>query len=420
MAQDVTGGGGARGCSVESDRRQRYVYWGKFAVIYTAGVLAASSIGKIGPIAGALESDLGLSLDQVGLVASSVTTTAAVLGLVVGVLTRRLTKKPLLVGGLLVMALAGLIVSRASDFGPLLLARFAESVGYVLVVVAAPVLVMSLGDGPRQTAALAVWGTFLPVGLALGSFAGGVLSSVWDARGWLTLAATGTAVIMVVAWCTVPGGRPAAEGGRDRRERVDPAALRRFARPLALACGFATASATIVAMVTLLPSYLTQELGMPAARAGTLTGMVSFIGVAGGFYTSWLVRRGTPVARVFLAEVLMPVGTLIAFAQIGGTTVALFGAIIVALANEMVVAAVFAAVPLVARTADDVSTSSGLIAQLGSLGSLGGPPLAGLITVAFGGWWMIGMFTLVLCLVGFMLLRWSVRPGRGDRLQSGR
>lgn len=385
-------------------------YWSRFAVIYAAGVLAAASIGKIGPVAGSLRAELGLSLGQVGLVASSVTFTAAVLGLAAGVGTRRYAKKPLLLGGLLVMAVAGLAASHASSFGPLLLARLAESVGYVVVVVTAPVLVMSLGNGVRQTAALAVWGTFLPVGLALGSFAGGLLATALDARAWLALAAGALAVVTVITWFAAPRGDAAPSPEPGHRRTVDLRLLRRFARPLALAAGFATASATIVAMVAMLPTYLAEVHDIPAAQAGTLTGAVSLIGVAGGFTTSWLLRRGTRIGRVFAVGVFMPVGTLLAFTQLGGVGLSLTGAIVVALANEMVVAAVFAAVPLVARSGEDVSTTNGLIAQFGSLGSLGGPPLAGLIVLHAGGWWTIGPATLVTCLAGVLLLRWSVRP----------
>ncbi|WP_157745648.1 CynX/NimT family MFS transporter [Nocardiopsis gilva] len=384
-------------------------FWAKFSLIYAAGVFAAASIGKIGPISGDLRSDLGLSLDQVGLVASSVTATAAVVGVLVGLGSRRLAQKPLLLVGLAIMAVAGALVSRMSDFGPLVAARLAESVGYVIVVVAAPVLVMSLGEGRRRTAALAVWGTFLPIGLALGSFAGGIVASAFGWRVWLGAAAAAIACVAVVVAIAVPRREvttpeSVGSGGHDRFT------LRGFARPVALSAGFATASAAIVATVTMFPSFLQEVFDVPAAQAGTLTGAVSLVGVSGGFAAGWLLHRGKPVSQLFIAGVLVPLGATFAFLELGGVSMSLAGALVVAVTNELVVAAVFAAVPMVVRSTADISTTNGLVAQLGSLGTLAGPPLIGLVVIQAGGWWAVGPALAVPCLVGVVLLRTSVRP----------
>ncbi|MEU1628017.1 hypothetical protein ABZ746_22295 [Streptomyces sp. NPDC020096] len=199
----------------------------------------------------------------------------------------------------------------------------AESLGYVVVVIAAPVLLMRLGgSGRRTTAALAVWGTFMPVGLALGAFADGALL-----RG---------------------AGPGAAEPGADYRQTGG--GVRRLVQPTALALGFATISGAIVAFVAMFPSYLHERLGLPVADTGTLTGAVSFVGVAGGFASSWLLCRGANIAMVFTAGLLMPLGAFVAFAGVGG-----------------------------------IGTANGLVAQLGSVGSLAGPPVVGLAVGAAGG-----------------------------------
>ncbi|MBB6170744.1 MFS family permease [Nocardiopsis mwathae] len=63
---------------------------------------------------------------------------------------------------------------------------------------------MPLAEGRRRTAALAVRGTFLPIGLALGSFAGGIVASVFGWRTWLAAAAAAIACVAVVAAVAVP------------------------------------------------------------------------------------------------------------------------------------------------------------------------------------------------------------------------
>ncbi|MES4902217.1 MULTISPECIES: MFS transporter [unclassified Streptomyces] len=419
----------------ESGEQISHAYWWHFALIYLSGVMAATSIGRITPVSIDLEKDLGLSLGQVGLVASSVTAVAAVLGLAVSVALRPLDPRRALIGGLVVMGLAGLLVSRAGGFPLLLGGRLVESVGYVVVVIAAPVLILGLGDDGRRTVALAIWGTFMPVGLALGAFGGGLLSAGFGWRESLMVAAAATLVTAAAA-LRLPGagaresgpdgagpasrsaatesrdGDGAGDEGRarsgDRRARA-----RGLARPVALGAGFATISATIVTFVALYPTYLHDEFDVPTAAAGTLTGSVSFAGVAGGFAASVLLRRGARMKYLFTAALLMPVGAFAAFGSTGGLGISMTSAVLIAVTNELVVATVFAALPLVVRTSADVGVANGLVAQLGSVGSLAGPPLVGLVVTAADGWWAVGPTLLAGCAVGVVLLRAAV--GRGQQ-----
>ncbi|MDX3227859.1 MFS transporter [Streptomyces sp. ME19-01-6] len=408
----------------------RHAYWWHFALIYLSGVMAATSIGRITPVSIDLENDLGLSLGQVGLVASSVTAVAAVLGLAVSVALRPLDPRRTLIGGLVVMGLAGLLVSRAGGFPLLLGGRLVESVGYVVVVIAAPVLILGLGDDERRTVALAIWGTFMPVGLALGAFGGGLLSGGF---GWRTSLAVAAAVTLAMAAAALrlpgagareagpeaegPAGRATVteshDGAKDRDGTGDRwARARRLARPVALGAGFATISATIVTFVALYPTYLHDEFDIPTAAAGTLTGSVSFAGVAGGFAASVLLRRGVRMKYLFTAALLMPAGAFAAFGSTGGLGISMTSAVLIAVTNELVVATVFAALPLVVRTSADVGVANGVVAQLGSVGSLAGPPLVGLVVTAADGWWAVGPTLLVGCAVGVVLLRAAVGTGQ--------
>ncbi|MER7792031.1 MFS transporter [Streptomyces sp. NPDC097640] len=430
----------------ESGEQNKHVhgqrtYWWNFTLIYLSGVMAATSIGRITPVSIDLESDLGLSLGQVGLVASSVTAVAAVLGLAVSFALRPLDPRRTLIGGLVVMGLAGLLVSRAGGFPLLLGGRLVESVGYVVVVIAAPVLILGLGDNEHRTVSLAIWGTFMPVGLALGAFGGGLLSGGFGWRTSLAVAAAATLVVAGVA-LRLPGARAAdadsdsdtdTDSDSDRPESARPGAdgpapegsgvtrsgdgagspalrarARRLARPVALGAGFATISATIVTFVALYPTYLHDEFDVPTAAAGTLTGSVSFAGVAGGFAASVLLRRGAPMKYLFTAALLMPAGAFAAFGATGGLGISMTSAVLIAVTNELVVATVFAALPLVVRTSADVGVANGLVAQLGSVGSLAGPPLVGLVVTAADGWWAVGPTLLAGCAIGVVLLRAAV------------
>ncbi|MET9889192.1 MFS transporter [Streptomyces sp. NPDC006465] len=423
------GRGDERG-EVSFERREARAFWWKFALIYLAGVTAATSMGKISPVSVALRADLHLSLAQVALIASLVTFVAAVLGVFVSYLIRPLDPRRMLVAGLVLMGLAGLFCARTETFAAMLGGRLVESVGYVVVVIVAPVLLFALGDGRRLTGALAIWGTFMPVGLALGSFAGGLLSSRLDWQSWLTVTAAGTLLVGVATTRLprTPGtsmpGKPVGGEASGTPAAVRPGArIARLARPAALGAGFATISGSIVTVVTLYPAYLHEEFGLAAGAAGTLTGTVSLVGVAGGFLASWLLVRGVGVKYLFLAALLMPIGALAAFAGSGGLGVSVGSALVIALANELVVACVFAAIPLTVRAGSDLGAANGLVAQFGSIGALAAPPLVGLAVTTADGWWAVGPCLLAGCVGGLVLLQLGVRERaypRDSRIRSGR
>ncbi|WP_371535037.1 MFS transporter [Streptomyces sp. NBC_00466] len=392
-----------------TERRESRAFRRNFCLIYLAGVFAATSMGKMTPISLALREDLSLSLTQVALLTSLVTAVAAALGLFISYLVRPLPPRRMLVAGLVVMGLAGLFCARADSFGALLGGRLVEGVGYVVVVIVAPVLLFALGDGRRLTGALAIWGTFMPVGLALGSFAGGVMSAWLDWRGWLTAAAAGTLVVAAATTrlTSVRAQSTASAGQQGRQDRA--ARVRRLARPATMGAGFATISGSIVACVTLYPTYLHEEFGVSTESAGTLTGIVSLAGVGGGFLASWLLVRGAGVKYLFLVTLLMPGGAFAAFAGAGGLGVSVGSAFVIALANELVVATVFAAIPVAVRTTADLGAANGLVAQFGSIGALATPPLVGLTVTAVDGWWAVGPCLLCVCVLGLVLLQIAVR-----------
>ncbi|SCL36253.1 Predicted arabinose efflux permease, MFS family [Micromonospora pallida] len=401
--------------------------WSRVLLTYLAGVLAAAALGKIGPVFGPIQSDLGLSLPAVGWAASAMTGVAAALGLIGGVWTDRLGDRRSLLAGLVLLAVTGAAGSLAWDATSLLVFRLFEGTGYLLVVVAAPALLMRLTTGADRVTALSVWGTFIPVGLAVGSGAGGVVAGSSGWRSWFLLLGAGVAVVAVVAAVRLPGpGRPgryagragppgggAAGGGPDltvgkpdghtggpaTRPRIRAAVL---ARILALSAGFGAVSMISVAVLTLLPTFLSTDAGLGSSTAGLAVALVSLVSVPGGIVAGWLLRRvaGIPVlgplalTMPFLAVVIFS-GPRIPALAIGAAAVLLF-------VNGILVAVAFATVPQVVDGADQLGTGNGLLVQLGSCGSLLGPPLfAG--TVDRFGWGPVPVVVGVAAVLGLVL-----------------
>ena len=122
--------------------------WGRIALLYAIGVLAAGQLGIVPPLVPALQRDLGLSLATAGMTVSIVTLVGAVLGLPAGSWCERIGHGRALAIGILIMATAAALCAAADDASTLLAARGLAGIGYLLVVVAVP-----LADGRHRRAA---------------------------------------------------------------------------------------------------------------------------------------------------------------------------------------------------------------------------------------------------------------------------
>lgn len=75
------------------------------------------------------------------------------------------------------MALAGLGEALASHASLLFAVRALEGVGYLLVVLAAPAMIVSLSlDTRTRTSAMAAWSSFVPIGMGAGGAVTGLLA----------------------------------------------------------------------------------------------------------------------------------------------------------------------------------------------------------------------------------------------------
>ncbi|MGH6896995.1 MAG: MFS transporter, partial [Geminicoccaceae bacterium] len=178
--------------------------WPKVLLLYAAGLVASSFLGKIAPIGPPLQQDLGLTLAQLGWTVSGITAVAGILGAGVGVWLARFGAQRALVLGLVILAGAGMLTAAGATADLMIVARLAEGFGYLLVVVAAPTLIVRLSRGRDQATALAIWGTFVPVGLAVSALGGGAAASVIGWRGWLGLIGVLPAVAAALVMIAMP------------------------------------------------------------------------------------------------------------------------------------------------------------------------------------------------------------------------
>ncbi|MGH6903031.1 MAG: MFS transporter, partial [Geminicoccaceae bacterium] len=189
-------------------------HWTRILLLYAAGLIASSFLGKIAPIGPPLQQDLGLTLAQLGWAVSGITAVAAIFGAGVGAWLARLGARRALTLGLVILGGAGMLTATGPGADLMILARGVEGFGYLLVVVAAPTLIVRFSRGADQATALAIWGTFIPVGLAISAFAGGATAAAIGWRGWLGVIGVLPAIALPLVLAAVPPDEPDREGAR--------------------------------------------------------------------------------------------------------------------------------------------------------------------------------------------------------------
>ncbi|GAA1502654.1 MFS transporter [Sphaerisporangium rubeum] len=353
--------------------------WATIAVVYVAGVVSAMSLGKFAPVGPEVQAQLGLTLAQLGWVISAVVGLGAVAGVPAGYLVRRLGTERSLIGGLVLMAVAGGAAVTAGGYAWLLAARFVESAGYLMVTVAAPALILRMAADRDRGVALSIWATFVPVGLGVSTLAGGAAGSALGWRGWTGLIAALTLVMASAVWVRLPRGAARHETAAGPVPRAGA-----LVRPAVLAASFALAVLATLPVVVLLPTLLIESYGRTATTAGALTSAVSLIGVPGGLAVGLLLRKGVSLKVMALSGLLVIPGGWLMYAAGAALPAAVTGAAVISLFNGFLGALVFAALPLVLRRLSDADVGTGLVAQTGSLGALVGPPFFGLVAVGYG------------------------------------
>ncbi|MFI2609396.1 MFS transporter [Kitasatospora sp. NPDC018619] len=389
--------------------------WPAIVVTWLSGVVAAFGLGVLSPLGSEIRQDLGLSLGRFAWATSSITAVSAVLGVPAGWWISRLDARRAVAGGLLLTALSVAATALAPGWPALLAARTAQGFGYLLVFVGGPIVLTRLAEGRAQATALALWGTCVPSGLALATALGGAVSGEVGWRGWIGATAVLPLALAVATAAVVRGAgavgatRAVARAPAAAEDTGGPSPHTGWTAPVLFALSFACVCLAGVAIVVLLPTFLTEQRGASAAAAGAVAAVVSLGSVVGSALSGWPLRRGVGLLAVAPVLVLLPVAALLVFGlrlpPAAVTVLACAGLVV----DGVLISVMFASVPRIAGTPGRADVTNGLLAQCGSLGTLVGPP-AFSAAVDGAGWIGAGLAALGFTAAGIGLLLAAVLP----------
>lgn len=377
---------------------------------YLCGVFAAGQLGKLAALAPLISRELQVGLAAMAGITALLEICGALLGGIAGRWLPRLGLHRALLLAVLSLALGALLAAFAHTAWALAAGRLVESLGYLVIVVAAPVLIARTASAANQASAMALWSTFVPVGMAAGAWA---YAHAAELTGWRWAQGLSILCGAVLAACLygTRGSAPATahrEADQQSQGRQPTGAL--------IWCLVAAFGAYVVAevgLLALLPSLLTQS-GMSLAAAGSWTAVAALANVPASLFAARLMRRGgglaTPMAVALGGSGLLYLLTYLDAMPAEGRAAA---AVAVNLFSGVFATLVFGLLPRAAGHASRMALASGRLTQFGASGALLGPPLVGAVAEQLG-WQAAGTVSLALSLVAIPLAIWAAAALEGQ------
>ncbi|CAI0724111.1 MFS transporter [Serratia ficaria] len=369
--------------ALDSVRLTPATQWAAVANVLFAGIAAALHVGKATIALPELQREFGRSLESLSWVISAFPFVGVFGGIVAGLLVRRWGDRRLLILGLLIVSAASFAGTALHGFNGLIATRFIEGIGFVIVVVASPAVLTRVVDPQRRNLVFGIWSTFMPAGIAISLFFGPHFTGwqqSWLAGGALTLL---TALLLPLTTRRSPSIAPSAAPFLLRQ------ALGRILRarqPALLALMFTAYNLQFFSVMTFLPIFLMQRVGLTLTAAGGVSAAIVAVNIIGNLSAGLLLSRGLR-ARTLLAATSLLMGITGAGIFLSATpaTVLIPLCFVFCAIAGMLPATLLAATPAASPDPTLIPLSLGLVMQGNYLGQVIGP-LALSAIVAYAGW----------------------------------
>lgn len=380
--------------------------WAPFIAVLVSAIVAAMQVGKAAIGLPDLAEDLRLGLGSAAWVVSVFAVVGVVGAVPVGLAVGRFGGKRPVLAGLSAMALGSFAGGMAESFPTLLAARAMEGAGFLLVVVAAPVLSQMLAAPKDRKMVMAIWSTFMPAGMAIALAAGTLIGgwrSMWLAGAGLTVVSAGLLAFAVPD--SAPRGRVAPS-----QALADLRAAVAAGKPPVLALLFTVYSVQFFAVFSFLPTLLSERMGISLAAAGGLSAAAAAANIGGNLLAGAVLTRGHAPWKLLLAANLVIGAAAAAVFSGGPSPAAAFGICLVFSAVGGIVPATILAEAAVGSERSQ-ALSMGLVMQGNNLGQVVGPALIGAVVQTVG-WPGASIAVAVAAVVGLALTVLTRSPPR--------
>lgn len=386
--------------------RSYHSMWVSIILLFGAGVMAACQVGKAPMAMLAVQQELGLSLSTASWLISAFAVVGALAGAPVGLFVDRVGAKQMVVLSLLLMAAGSALGAITAGAGSLMASRVLEGLGFLGLIVAAPALIVAVATEQSRGRAMALWATFMPVGMTIAMLAAPLLHWLSWRSFWLLNGAVLLSYALLLLW-VLPAVKAATVTPRSVLKDIAEAIT---APGPWLLCGlFAAFSVLFFALFGFLPALLTQRLNISSEAASMLSAVAIATSGAGNLVCGQLLARGVQPARLLLLSF-----AIMAICAVGALSALLPGpvmyvlCIVFSFAGGLVPVVIFTGAARFAPRKELLGATLGFAMQGNNIGLLLGPVAAGAIAGAFG-WPAVSLLVVITALLAFMLIAAAVK-----------
>lgn len=351
-------------------------------ILYGLGLTASMQVGLIGPIAPDLRAGFGLSQAEFGLVASLITAAGALTAIPAGVWAARAGLRTSLILGCVMMIIGATIFATADVAVMLYVGRLVTSIGYLLIVVGAPSWMAGF-DNPKLVAmAMSIWGTFIPVGIAMGNWVSAAMVVWLDWR-------------MAVAACTLPvvillplmaAMTPPAPSTTRKSILIGVMGVLKSRAALKVSLTFAAFAGATSAALAFMPAMLADNLDIGIAPAAGIIGTTAIVGnIVGSIGAGMALGRniaGRAILMLFLPLMALAIATLFISTYVPLSIAVL---IVFNISQGAVAGTCFALLPGIAKGGLSMPALQGMLAQFAEIFVVIVPPITGAM-IDHNGW----------------------------------
>jgi len=398
--------------------------------MYLSGCTLAMHVGKLPVALPLLVEEFNMSLTQAGSLVSIYSLLIAAGGLLCGLFVARLGYGLFSVTGVGLCLLGSVAGAFANTVSMLMFTRAVEGLGWIMGVVAIPVIMSTLCADKDRPVVMGLWGAFMSVGAGSMLLLAPHLQLVGGWRlSWMVAACfSGVGAMAVLMTCRSQvkklnqlrlAGVDTSQAVTTDSKIVPLHALQSFSVRLkavttdlcsrgsvAVFVCFLCYSFQYTSVTSFLPTLLVDDSGMSLSSASFWTALILLPNAIGNIGAGWLINFGFKRSAILItAAILLGVCSLVVLA-IPNTTVRIFAALLMTGIGGIIPGTLFSTAALVASNAAGVGVIIGFMLTGTGTGQLFGPVLLTGIVEWNGYWYSGGILCLVAGFFGAWFARW--------------
>ena len=264
-------------------------------VILFCGALSGINIAKLAPTITTLAAEFGLSLAQIGILASIFTILMVVVGSLIGGFVHGVGAKRVLLASLFVACLGNIVSLFGGSVISLYTGRAIEGVSLIALTLTAPTILAQHTALAHRGWVMGIWGGFMPFGCA---FAVIFAPYLIEQGGWQLVWQAGlvfSVLVCLLGWLFIPNDSAPI------RYHFDIASLRTaVSLPLLTFVGLSFACHSLVyqTLIQFTPLITQSFAGISPTAGALITGLFCLMNFFGNLIAGWALQRGQKPAHI--------------------------------------------------------------------------------------------------------------------------